>query len=75
MPKIRGTFCETTEAPRARFDGKSLRWKKSGRRTWLLVGCPRGQFKRGRCTVGMRVHKFLRHAEGGRCRVGKVVRK
>lgn len=71
--KIRGTFCEKTVAPKSRFAPKSFRWKKSGR-AWLLVGCPKGKLKRGRCAVGMRAVKILAPAHG-RCTVGKRISK
>lgn len=70
MPrKIKGTFCERALAPKSRFDRRSFRWKKSGA-AWVLVGCPKGKFSRGRCRVGMRAHKLLARAKAGRCRRG-----
>jgi hypothetical protein len=63
---MRGCFCEKTVAPKSRFAKKSFRWIKSGR-SWVLIGCPKGKFRRGRCTVGTRAHKVM--AAGRSCRV------
>jgi hypothetical protein len=73
--KITGTFCERTENPKSKFDGRSFRWKKSGR-SWVLVGCPKGKWnaKKARCKVGTRAHKILARASA-RCRVGRRVKK
>ncbi len=70
--KIRGSFCERTEAPRSAIDRRSLRWVKSGT-AWILVGCPIGAWmpRAGRCKVGTRAHKVLSPSPSGeRCPVG-----
>lgn len=73
MPKIVGRFCKRIVAPKRAFDRRSFRWKKSGR-AWVLVGCPKGKWKRDRCTVGLKAHELLVKSSG-RCAVGKVVTK
>ena len=75
MAKMRGTFCESTQLPRRKFDGRSLRWIKRGK-NWLLIGCPKGQWrvKAERCKVGTRAHKLLRastHCKAGESRIRK----
>lgn len=73
--KMRGTFCEKTLAPKSRFAKKSFRWKRPfAGGVWLLVACPKGAWKRGRCRRGMRAVKILKPTRG-RCRVGKRIRK
>ena len=72
--KIRGRFCERKLASKASFDKRSFRWKKSGRAK-VLVGCPKGKFKNGVCSVGTKAYAVL-VASKGACRVGeRVVRK
>jgi hypothetical protein len=68
VKKIRGSFCERRLVPKRGIARKSFRWKKSGR-TWLLVGCPRGKFKKNRCKVGMRAYAVL--TPGRACRRGE----
>jgi len=71
MPKMSGVYCEKTLAPKSRVAKKSFRWIKRGR-SWLLVGCRRGSFKRGRCRTGMLAVKILTRAHG-RCSVGRRI--
>jgi hypothetical protein len=75
MPKITGTFCERSVAPKSTFDPRSFRWKASGT-SWVLVGCPRGrwQAREKRCAVGLRAVKVLARTTS-RCTVGKRVTK
>lgn len=76
--KIKGTFCERTENPRSAFDKRSFRWVQRGiQSNWILIGCPKGKWdaKKKTCKVGTRAHKVLVRARGGRCRVGKRVKK
>lgn len=68
--KIKGTFCERKVAPKSRFDKHSFRWKKQGR-NWIMVGCPKGKWKSGRCRVGTRAHVVLAPRKGNRCPVGQ----
>jgi hypothetical protein len=79
--KIKGSFCERTPAPKSAFDKRSFRWKKSGR-AWVLVGCPKGRWRKNRCAVGTKAHKVLAPAKGRskrgaqtRCRVGRKIKK
>ncbi len=67
--KIRGRFCEGIKAPRGEFDRRSFRWVRSGK-AWLLIGCPIGRWKRGRCAVGTRAHVILKPSRG-RCGRGQ----
>lgn len=69
MRKIRGRFCERKVLPKGAFDRRSFRWKKNGR-AWVLVGCPKRHWKRGRCTVGMKAHVVLVKSKKS-CRVGE----
>jgi hypothetical protein len=72
--KMTGSFCERTVEAASSFDQASFRWKKSGK-SWVLTGCPRGDFARGRCRVGLRAHKLLAKAGRGRCKIGRKVKK
>ena len=75
--KIKGTFCERIEKPKRAFARGSFRWTRRGS-TWLLIGCPRGKWKRvgrykgrrGRCTVGTQAYAVLTPKRGTRCKVG-----
>lgn len=69
--KIVGDYCEKKITPKARFDPRSFRYKRSGR-AWVIIGCPRGQWnpQAGRCRVGTRAYKLLVPAEAGRCPAG-----
>jgi hypothetical protein len=68
--KIVGDFCEWTTRRKSDFDRRSFRWKKSGQ-AWVLVGCPRGKFRRGVCADGTRAHKVLAPTDGYRCPRGR----
>jgi hypothetical protein len=75
--KMKGSFCEKQKSPRSAFDGRSFRWKHSGK-SWVLVGCPKGRWdaRKARCKVGTRAHKILAASpKGRRCRVGKRITK
>lgn len=68
--KIRGTFCERTINNKTMFNRNSFRWKKSGR-SWLLVGCQKRKWTKGRCRNGMKAHKLLlRSSHRARCKLG-----
>jgi hypothetical protein len=67
--RIKGAFCEREMLPKSAFDRRSFRWKKSGG-SWVMTGCRRGKFKRGRCTNGLRAHVVLVPARGGSCLTG-----
>ncbi len=43
------------------FDKKSLRTKDIGRKGFskLIIGCKRGKFKKGRCTIGTQTQAVL----------------
>ena len=72
--KIKGAFCEREMLPKSVFDRQSLRWKKSGK-SWVMVGCRRGSFKRGRCTSGLRAHVVLVRSKGSCPMGGRLIRK
>ena len=74
MAKMSGTFCEMTPHPKRMFDRSSFRWKKSGS-SWVLVGCPRGNFGGRRCHVGLRAHKILVPTSRTDCSHGKLIKK
>lgn len=67
--KIVGRFCEVVKVRRRAFDPRSFRWKKSGS-AWILVGCPLGRWRSGRCAAGTRAHVVLEPQRGRRCRRG-----
>lgn len=61
MPKkIKGIFCSKIKARKSAFDPRSFRWIQRGR-TWLLIGCPKGQWasRKKRCKVGTRAYEIL----------------
>lgn len=62
-------YCKRVVANKRKFDRRSFRWKRSGH-VMVLVGCPRGKWKRGRCAVGTRAQKVLTRSNGA-CRVGE----
>ena len=74
MPKIRGTFCEREMLPKSAFDRRSFRWKRSGR-GWILTGCRRGHFRRGRCTNGLRAYVVLARSNGSCPMGGRLIKK
>lgn len=47
--------------PVTAFDPKSFRVKDVGRKghTKLIVGCPKGKYKQGRCTIGMQTQAVI----------------
>jgi hypothetical protein len=72
MAKITGNFCRETKAAKRDFDARSFRWIKRGR-SWLLIGCPRGQWqpRKARCKVGTRAYEVLAPTpRSGRCKRG-----
>jgi hypothetical protein len=79
MAKIRGAFCERKVERKEAFDPRSFRWKQRGS-AWVLVGCPRGNWrprrKRGnQCAVGLRAYAILARPKKGRCANGRKVAK
>jgi len=57
------SFCEVQAAPRATFAPQSFRWIRSGKAR-VLIGCPKGEWKRNRCAVGTRAYKVLVPTKG-----------
>lgn len=72
--KIKGTFCEREMLSKSAFDRRSLRWKKSGK-SWVMTGCRRGSFRRGRCKTGLRAHVVLAKSNGSCPRGGRLIHK
>lgn len=72
--KIKGVFCEREMLPKSAFDRRSLRWKKSGK-SWVMTGCRKGHFKRGRCKTGLRAHVVLSPDRGFCPGGGRTIRK
>jgi len=72
--KIKGAFCEREMLPKSAFDRRSFRWKKNGR-SWVMVGCRRGKFKRGRCSNGLRAHVILVKSTGSCPMGGRLIQK
>jgi hypothetical protein len=74
MAQIPRCVCERALSPKASFDRRSFRYKRSGR-AWVLIGCPRGQWnaRAERCRVGTRAYKLLTPAPArGRCASGQA---
>ncbi len=48
------------------FDKKSLRIKDVGRKgfTKIIVGCKKGKFKKGRCSIGTKTQAVLLNRKG-----------
>lgn len=62
-----GDFCHKRLVSKRQFDRRSFRTIKRGRRL-IRVACPRGQWKNGRCRVGMQAQAILaRKDPRGRC--------
>lgn len=59
--KMHGRFKVCIVAPKRAFDRRSFRYKRVSKRTFVLVGCPRGRFRprAKRCDVGTRAYKTL----------------
>lgn len=51
------------------FDPKSFRVKKIKEGVKLVVGCPKGKFKGGVCTVGTKAQSMLKKKMDGQCPV------
>lgn len=67
MNKIKGTFCERNGAlTKAQCHPKSFRWIKRGT-AWILICCPKGEWRRDRCRVGTRAYKILSRPKRSRC--------
>jgi hypothetical protein len=50
------------------FSPASLRTIKAKGGVKLVVGCPRGKFRRGRCVVGTKLQTILYPKSSARCR-------
>lgn len=61
-------YCKKVLVDRRRFDPRSFRTKRVSKRTLITIGCPRGKFKKGRCTVGTRAQRILKkQTKAGTC--------
>lgn len=56
--EVIGNFRRCRQAPPSRFDSRSLRTITRGS-VKIIVGCPKGHFKKGRCKVGLRAQSIL----------------
>ena len=43
-----------------KFDSRSFRVKTVSKKTKIIVACPKGQFKKGKCQVGMKLQSVLK---------------
>lgn len=59
--------CERVVVPKDKFDPKSFRWIQTTKGA-VLIGCPVGKFRNGRCAVGTMAHSVVTAAQGGRCK-------
>jgi hypothetical protein len=50
---------ERIESP-SKFDPRSFRIKRVSPTTEIIVGCPKGRFKSGRCLVGTKAQAILK---------------
>lgn len=74
--KIKGAFCEREMLPKSTFDRRSLRWKKLAHgKVWVMTGCRKGSFKRGRCSTGLRAHVVLSRSNGSCPHGGRLIHK
>ena len=62
MPGIekRKTTCRKRVADPKKFDRRSFRAKKVSKRTTIVFACPKGKYKRGRCSVGMKTQSIIK---------------
>lgn len=56
--EVRGNYRRCRQESPKHFAPKSLRTITRGR-VKIIVGCPKGRFKKGRCTVGTRAQSIL----------------
>ena len=67
---ITKNWCRKRIEPPGKFDKKSLRIKKVSNKTQIVVGCPKGKFHSGRCSVGMKLQSLRkRKLSSGGCPV------
>ena len=66
-PSARARYCRQRVLSPSRFARGSLRTIRRGKRT-LIVGCPKGKFRQGRCSVGTRVQAVLYLKTSAKCR-------
>lgn len=59
MHKTKNFIRKRIESP-SKFDKNSFRTKEISKHTKIIVACPKGKFKRGKCAVGTRVQAILR---------------
>jgi len=67
----RAKFCRERQMAPGRCAPGSTRTVKRGKNR-IVVCCPKGRFKRGRCTVGMRAQSILRPFSSAKCSVCRV---
>lgn len=56
-PGPRGRFCRARKVSPAKFDPRSFRIIRRGK-IQIVIGCPRGKWKSGRCSVGTRAQSI-----------------
>lgn len=59
-------FCRERQFPPSRCARGSMRTVRSGTAR-VVVCCPKGKFKNGRCRVGMRAQTILRPFSSSKC--------
>ena len=55
-----GKHWRCRKAPPSQFAKGSLRTIPTKSGVKLIIGCPKGKYKKGRCTVGTRLQSILR---------------
>jgi len=61
MPKIHITknYIRKRIVSPKKFDKRSFRIKKISKNKKIIVACPKGKFKKNRCSVGMKLQAIL----------------
>lgn len=66
--KTKGKFCKKVIRSKGQFDRRSFRTVSPSKRTRITVACPKGKYKKGRCTVSMKTQRILkRKTRAGTC--------
>lgn len=68
MRSGKAMYCRMRLVDPAEFAKGSLRTISVGKGTKMVVGCMKGQFHRGRCSVGVRAQNIMkRKLSSGKC--------
>jgi len=70
-PSGKGRYCRQRVASPKKFARNSLRTITRGS-VKIVVGCPKGKFKKGKCSVGTRAQTILRPLGSPKCQVCRI---